>query len=178
MNLILFGFPRSGKTFLGQKLALSLHVPFVDTDHLIQEAYRKQFHEPLSCRQIAQQKGGTFFRSLEKKVVHALAPVKKSIISIGGGALLDPENRMRLANLGTLVYLISDKELIKQRILSSELPYYLDPEDPEESFEDMYAERSKLYKSIKAHQVYLERKMETEILEELKLIWERLNHGK
>lgn len=178
MNLILFGFPMSGKTHFGKKLSLNLHLPFIDTDHLIEEAYRKQYHQALSCRQIAEQKGGTFFRSLEKKVVHALTHVKESIISIGGGALLDPENLIQLSFLGTLVYLIPDKEVIKQRILSSELPYYLDPEDPEESFEDMYVERSKLFKSVKAKHVDLKEKLESQVLEELKLIWEKLNHGK
>jgi shikimate kinase len=178
VNLILFGFPASGKTHFGKQLAHTLHIPFVDTDHLIEETYRKQFHEPFSCRQIAKEKGGSFFRSLEKKVVTALSSVKESIISIGGGALLDPENISKLSNLGTLVYLIPDKEVIKQRILSSELPYYLDPEDPKESFEDMFIERSKIFESIKGKYVDLKGKMESQILEELKLLWGKLHHGK
>jgi shikimate kinase len=145
MNIILFGFPASGKSTLGRKLAEQLQFSFVDTDR-----YIEQFYPGHTVRQIVQHFGFDVFRTLETETLEALADVDKHVIAVGGGTVLDPENLKLLNNLGKCVYLTVEKEKLKKRLLSGELPLYLDEEDPAGSFEEMYAERKKVYESIPA----------------------------
>ena len=166
MNLILFGFKGCGKTYYGKRVAAKLHLPFIDTDDLIEQLYFKRYHSPLSCRQIALEKGGVFFRKLEKEVIHSLS-IEKAIIALGGGAVLDEDNVSYLKKLGKLVYLKIDKETLKKRMLSNELPSFLDPNDPEESFENMYHDRKKKYEDIGAAVIDLREKTEQAIIEAL-----------
>ncbi|MCI0382806.1 MAG: hypothetical protein L0207_07170 [Chlamydiae bacterium] len=167
MNIILFGFQYSGKTHFGRLLSQRLHLPFIDLDQKIEENYQKQFSLALSCRQIALEKGGVFFRKLEKETLFSLKKVRNSVISLGGGTVLDEENLRFILGFGKLIYLNANKEVIKKRILGGQLPAYLDPDDPEESFENLYYERKKIYEMIQAKRIDLHAKSESEILEEL-----------
>ncbi|HSX04041.1 MAG TPA: shikimate kinase [Rhabdochlamydiaceae bacterium] len=167
MNLILFGFKGCGKTHFGKLVADRLHLPFLDIDHLIEQAYFKQFHLPFSCRQIALEKGNGYFRALEKESVHSLGNIKNYIIALGGGTVLDENNVTFLKQLGKLLYLKIDKETLKKRILSHELPSYLDPDDPEESFENMYHDRKEKYEAIGAKAIDLQNKSDEEVIEEI-----------
>lgn len=167
MNIILFGFKKCGKTYFGMQLAQKLHREFIDSDHLIEELYATQYHETLSYRDIAKKHGFSFFCELEKHVVSKLVQKRNRVISLGGGVMLNPENVARLEQVGSLVYLKPSKMTLKTRILSGEIPPYLDPLHPGESFEKLYAERMPVYESIKAHQVTTEGKTEEAILQEL-----------
>lgn len=158
-SVILFGFKSCGKTHFGSLLARELRRAFVDTDQLIEQ------ENNLSCREIALQIGDAGFRTLERKVIASLKG--DAIISVGGGAILDPRNLTRLEKLGNLVYIETDKETLKRRILSGKLPSYLDPRDPEGSFEQMYIHRKVLYEQIRAHKVSTREKTEEQILSEL-----------
>jgi len=173
MKLILFGFKRCGKTHYGKLLAKELGWTFIDTDDRIEGLYEKLFYETLSCRQIALKEGEAAFRALEKEAVHSIEEEGDAIISLGGGAILDPDNYQWLIKLGTLVYLQIDKETLQKRILSSELPSYLNPDNPQDSFEKMYAERKPLYEKIEAVTINTSGKNESQILEELK----KISHG-
>lgn len=164
--MILFGFKGSGKSHFGKLLAKELSLPFIDTDELIENVYLQRFHAPLTCRQIALEKGHPFFRNLEKESIHSLEH-KRAIIAVGGGAILDSENSAFLQKLGILVYLHAKKEMIKKRMLSGILPSYIDAETPEDSFESMYQERIVKYGAIPAIKVEMEEKTEREILDTL-----------
>jgi shikimate kinase len=159
--LILFGFKRCGKTFYGKKAAEKLGWKFVDTDHLIEKQYGE------SCREISLKHGEAHFRSIEREVIRNLKPEKNVILSLGGGVILDSENRNYLHEIGTLIYLKSDKETIKERILSSPLPSFLDPNDAEGSFEKMFQEREPIYEKVEAAQINLVGKTEEEVLWEI-----------
>jgi shikimate kinase len=161
MTLILFGFKNCGKTHFGKRVAMQLNLPFIDTDELI---CKLDSREGITCRQIAKEKGESFFRTLEKEVICSLRPQESAIISVGGGALLDPQNRKHVQRLGTLVYLQAPKELLIERLLQRELPSYLDPAAPLASFEKMYQERLPIYESIEAVPIALEGKSEEEVV--------------
>ncbi|HSX12527.1 MAG TPA: shikimate kinase [Rhabdochlamydiaceae bacterium] len=166
-NLILFGFKGCGKSHIGSLLAKRLHLPFVDLDHLIEQSYFKQFHAPLSCRQIVLEKGAVFFRQLEKECVRSLKQCTHYVIALGGGTVLDPENVAFLKPLGTLFYLQLDKETLKKRMFAHELPAYIDPDDPEESFENMYYDRKEKYETIGAKTIFVQNRKPEEIIEEI-----------
>lgn len=164
-NLILFGFKGCGKSHFGKLLSKRLKLPFIDTDTLIEKFYFDKFHTPLSCKQIAQEKGAAFFRLLEKEAVKELKNITHCIIAVGGGLVLDSDNLALIEPLGTLVYLEIDKAVLKERLFSGEFPSYLDPEEPEESFENMYHERKAKYEAIGAKTLSLHNKEQEEVLE-------------
>jgi shikimate kinase len=164
MNIILFGFKKCGKTYYGLKVAQKLHMHFVDSDLILEEIYEKTYHQKLSYREIAKKHGFPFFRKMEKQVVSHLMQQKNSIISIGGGMVLDPDNVARLHQTGTMVYLKTSKATLEHRTLSHEPPAYIDPQHPLESFEALYNERLPIYEGIAAHTI------DTEGLEEKHII--------
>lgn len=177
MNLILFGFKSCGKTTLGQKLAQYLNRPFIDTDHLIERLYFKQSGQKLKLREIFKTIGNTLFRQLESNVLQQLINVNNAIIAVGGGMVLLPQNVTFLAKLGQLVYLKISKDTLKKRIFTQEQPAYLDPLDPEGSFEQMYKERLVIYEKIHAIPVDLENKTEDQIILELSALIQKLEQS-
>jgi shikimate kinase len=167
VNFILFGFKKSGKTHFGRLLAQELSREFVDTDNLIEKMFVNEYCESLCARNISLKIGEDGFRILEKRVIHSLKN-ENAIIAVGGGAVLDSENRNKLSSLGQLFYLKIDKETLKHRLLNAELPSFLDPKNLEISFEKMYAERKMIYEKIPAITIKTVGKNERDILEEIK----------
>jgi shikimate kinase len=160
-NIILFGFKGCGKTYFGKQLAEKLQMPFIDTDDLIENA------ASLSCREIYQRKGANFFRKLEKKIVFSLKETTHSIISIGGGTVLNKKNVAFLQKIGTLIYLKIDKETLKRRIFEKELPAYLEGKNPDQLFEKLHSTRKRVYESIPAYVVDTEGKQKQQTLWEI-----------
>ncbi len=174
MNIVLFGFKKSGKTYFGLRAAQKLHKHFIDSDLILEQLYAKIHQEELAYRDIVKKHGFAFFRNLEKHVVSQLMHEKNSVISLGGGVVLDPENIERLQQIGKLIYLKTPKELLKHRIFSGELPAYIDPHNPSESFDKLYEERIRIYEGIPAYELSTEHLSEEEIIDKICQIAEGL----
>lgn len=160
MNLLLFGFKASGKTHFGTLLAMKMHRPFIDTDNLILELYNKEKGKHRKMREIYIELGENGFRALETRVLHLLKNVQDSIIALGGGTVMNRENREFLLSVGALVFLKTSPEKLKERIFREELPPFFDSKDPEGSFYRMVQEREPIYRSIPA------RVVDTDVLDE------------
>lgn len=146
MNLILYGFKRVGKTTYGKKLAKKIKWPFIDTDDLMIEAYQKKGHPKLEIYQIHEElKEG--FRDLEEEVVLSLN-INRFVIAVGGGTILRPHCQAHLKKLGLLVYLKVEKEQTKRALSVGRIPSFLDQENFEESFEEMYQHREPIYAQL------------------------------
>lgn len=153
MNLILFGFPRSGKTTFGKQLAIERQLSFIDTDALLEERYARTHQEPLTCRQIAEKWGLPFFYTKEEEIISSLKDVENSVIAVGGNAVAKQTTLKLLYTLGLLIYLDIPKNLLKKRLLTPPLPAYLDGSNPEASFEEMYQKRLQIYQGIRASRI-------------------------
>jgi shikimate kinase len=167
VNLILFGFKSCGKTTIGKMIAVRMNRPFFDTDTMLEQFHYKLTGDPLHFRDIYHRIGEHAFRKLESDVIQQLKGIKNAIIALGGGLILDPKNAAFLAKLGKLVYLKVNKETLKRRILSKELPPFLNPNDPEGSFEQFYNERQEKYEAISSLSVDLEAKTPDQVVLEL-----------
>ncbi len=150
MNLILFGFKGCGKTFYGKRFAEKTHRPFVDTDDQLMNLYVQETGESLSVREIYRKYSEEGFRFLEKRAIEQLANLSNTIISLGGGAILDPENQEVLGKIGELVYLQAGIQTLRKRTFEKELPAYLQDES---AFDTMYKARLLIYESIPAHRI-------------------------
>jgi shikimate kinase len=110
MNLILIGYRCTGKTTVGRILADRLGWPLVDTDTLVQERAGR------SIKEIVAEAGWPEFRRLEKEVIADVAAGDEQVVSAGGGAVLDPDNRAAMRAGGRVVLLESPAEIIWQRM--------------------------------------------------------------
>ncbi len=134
---------------------------------MLEMIYFERTGEQTPFRQIYKTIGEEKFRALESEVVLLLQHTQHSIIALGGGLILNPKNAASLAKLGQLVYLKVNKETLKRRILKKELPSFLDPADPESSFEHYYNERRPKYEAIPALSIDLETKTQDQVVLEL-----------
>lgn len=110
MNLYLIGYRGSGKTTVGSLLAKRLNLPHLDSDDLVEQ------HSGQTIQQIFATLGEVEFRRLEAEVVRSLHRLQPSIVSLGGGAILAPENRDRLRASGRVVWLKGSSDVLHARI--------------------------------------------------------------
>src|SRR5690606_40072973 len=84
--IYLTGFMGSGKSTIGPILANTLGWDFYDLDRVIENKTGKK------VREIFEQDGESFFRSLETETLEELSELDKTIISLGGGTMANAEN--------------------------------------------------------------------------------------
>ena len=109
-QVILTGFMATGKTEVGRRLARRLGRPFVDLDGLVEARAGKSVAEIFSAE------GEGRFRELERAAVKEACGVADALIATGGGTLVDPDNRRRLAAAGPIVCLSAPPEEILRRV--------------------------------------------------------------
>lgn len=107
--IYLTGFMGSGKSTVGLELARLMKRRFLDTDALIEKNTGKKISQLFK-------KGEKYFRDLETATLVSLAGTKNTVISLGGGAVLRPENRQLIAR-GHWIYLDVPLSVILTRIL-------------------------------------------------------------
>jgi len=88
---VLVGTMGAGKTTVGRLLADRLGVPFADTDELVEAAAGK------SVQDIFVEDGEAAFRALERARVERALDEHPGVLSLGGGAVLDPATRALLS---------------------------------------------------------------------------------
>jgi shikimate kinase len=97
-RVVLIGPPGSGKTTVGRALAELLGVGLRDTDAAIEAA------EQRSIADIFFEDGEPRFRELERAEVLAALASHDGVLSVGGGAVMDPRTQAALAG-HTVVFL-------------------------------------------------------------------------
>lgn len=135
MTIVLIGPPAAGKTRVGKRLAKRLGLTFVDTDAVVVAGHG-------AIAEIFAEHGEPYFRALERAaVVEAVA--LPCIVSLGGGAVLDPDTQADLA--ATRVVLLTVRpEAIAARITNRKRPLVTDLE----SWKRLVAARTPLYESL------------------------------
>ena len=140
-NIILVGFMGTGKTTVGEHLAAQLHFPLLDMDHLIETTEKK------SIPQIFADHGEAHFRNLERALVQQLAPTHGSIISTGGGIVINPDNLSDFAQHGLVACLTATPQTILQRVRDDQNRPLL-AGDKEKQIQALLAQRQPLYDTI------------------------------
>ncbi len=111
--LFLYGPPGSGKSTLGRLVARALERPFVDLDErIVQDA-------GMAIPDIFAREGESGFRERERRALrHVLqeAAGTGAVVALGGGALLDPENRALVEAHGVVVCLEASRETLQARL--------------------------------------------------------------
>ena len=108
-NIILIGMPASGKSTVGVVLAKRLGYEFIDTDLLIQK------QEKALLREIIAEKGEDGFLVIEDQV-NADLEAEQSVIAPGGSVVYCENAMKHYKEIGTVVYLQTAYQTIKERI--------------------------------------------------------------
>ena len=140
MIFSLIGLPGSGKSTVGRQLARRLALPFVDSDHVIEQR--------LGCpiREYFEREGEAAFRDVEEAVIDELSLAQSGILATGGGAVLREANRRHLRERGLVVYLKSSPDELFRRLRHDRNRPLLQVADPLARLRDLYAIRDPLYR--------------------------------
>lgn len=143
-NIVLVGMPASGKTTIGTILEKQLHgYSLYDTDSIIEKT------NGMTVAEIFSKYSEDYFRKLEYDTIKMIACGKKKIISTGGGAFENPDNRAMLLNCGKVFYLKSDLDILYCRISEDSTRPLLQHKNPKQILQDLLQKREENYN--KAH---------------------------
>ncbi|MBR4653265.1 MAG: 3-dehydroquinate synthase [Kiritimatiellae bacterium] len=109
-NLYLYGPPGSGKTTLGKLLSERLALEFLDLDRFIQN------DAGMPVKAIFAAEGEEGFRAREKRALAEVAACDRAVVALGGGTLLDTENRALAEESGTVVCLDCPIDILRTHI--------------------------------------------------------------
>jgi len=147
MNLILCGFKSCGKTTVGKIFAQKYNYNFIDTDHLMLNTHKisEKNKKSISISELYAILGAENFRKLESEVILNLKDLTRTVISTGGGAIINKENCLHLKSLGKLVYLyISCEKLYSRLKLKNKIPVFIEKNNFD-AFEKYFYERKNIY---------------------------------
>jgi 3-dehydroquinate synthase len=145
-NLVITGFSGTGKSLVAREVARRLNWDFLDTD----EEIVKDSGKPVA--EIFRQEGEGKFRKLERKTIRKACQQRQTVIAIGGGAIVDPQNYDLLAKTGMIVCLEARPETIYERLFreaacspETEVRPLLATDNPLERIRQLKASRQPYY---------------------------------
>lgn len=136
-NIVLIGMPGTGKSTVGLLLAKTLGKGFVDSDILI------QVREGKTLQQIMDENDYLHLRQIEEQVLIDIRG-RNLVIATGGSAVYSEVAMEHLANHATIVYLDTPLSVLRQRIRDYDTRGIA--RRPDQSFEELFAERTALYR--------------------------------
>ena len=134
--VVLVGPPASGKTRIAKALAPLVRKSVIDTDKMV-----VRDHGPIP--EIFETKGESVFRQYERAaVIEALA--SDAVVSLGGGAVIDPDTRADLRTVPVAMITITE-DAVAHRLNSNKRPLLREGLD---SWRVLLAERSTWYNEV------------------------------
>jgi len=141
-NLVLVGPMGAGKTCVGRRVAERFGLRLVDADHEIERL------AGTSINTIFEVEGEAGFRARESAVLAALLAQDGIVLSTGGGAVLDPDNRRRMRERGFVVHLVVSVEQQLARLARDRSRPLLARGDREQVLRDLSTRRAPLYAEV------------------------------
>jgi len=145
MAVALVGLPGAGKSAIGRRLAQRLQLPFVDSDHVIEERIG------CSIRDFFEREGEASFRDVEQSVIAELAAAPHGVVATGGGCVLREANRLVLRSHFHVLYLRSLPEELFRRLRHDVKRPLLQVADPLGRLRELHDARDPLYRET-AHE--------------------------
>ncbi|MCA9177755.1 MAG: shikimate kinase [Planctomycetales bacterium] len=113
-NLALIGYRATGKTNVGAALARAAGAEVIDSDAVVQR------EAGCTIRELFQDQGEQHFRDLEQAAVETLCAGSRTILALGGGAVLREANRLRLRESCVCVWLRAAPPEIWRRLTADD----------------------------------------------------------
>jgi shikimate kinase len=139
-GIYLVGFMGSGKTTIGRLLADRIGWHFVDLDAHIEAGQGTRIFDIFETR------GEAEFRRIEREmlrdVVRAVERGRPTVLALGGGAIVHPDNYALVEDNGIVIWLDCPFEIVRQRVAQAQhRPLARDPA----SFAQLYETRRECY---------------------------------
>ena len=146
MAVALVGLPGAGKSAVGRRLGQRLQLPFIDTDHVVEQRVG------CSIRDYFEREGEIRFRDVEQQVIADLATSPSGVVATGGGSVLRECNRSQLRDHFHVIYLRSTPEDLFRRLRHDVKRPLLQVADPLGRLRELHSARDPLYRET-AHDV-------------------------
>lgn len=140
VNLYLVGFMGTGKSTVGRAIAHKLGFTLIDSDAAIERQEGKTIAE------IFAQQGEPAFRAMEREFIERGHPGERTVVSCGGGLVVQPGMLESLQQRGVVVCLHASLETILARTARHQHRPLLLADDPQERIRTLYAQRESIYK--------------------------------
>lgn len=138
-SVVMVGMMGAGKTAVGMELARMLGVAFLDSDAEIERAAN------CTVAEIFARDGESFFREKEAQVIARLLNGPPVVLSVGGGAYLNPATRELIAEKGVAIWLKAGLDLLWNRVRRKDTRPLLRTPDPYRTLADLMAARAPVY---------------------------------
>lgn len=137
--LVFIGLMGAGKTAIGRLVAKALDLPFFDSDHEIEEASR------MTIPELFELYGEPEFRKLECRVVGRLLHEGACVVSTGGGAFMNAETRLAIAENAVSIWLKADLDTLMARVTKKQNRPLLKTADPRGTMQKLMDARYPVY---------------------------------
>lgn len=141
-NLILIGPMGAGKTCIGRRLAERFTLDFVDVDQAIVD------DAGASIPDLFEHAGEAGFRQQERASLTRILQGRGQLVSTGGGAVLDAENRALIGARGFVVFLRVSVAAQLVRLARDRARPLLQRPDREQVLQALAAQRDPLYQAM------------------------------
>ena len=128
-----------GKSTIGKLLSKKLLMRFADIDLIIENKLK------MKIQKIFEKRGEAFFREIEEEI--SLQEIKKKnvIVSLGGGAFMNPKIKKVVLSSSKSFWLDLDLKLLERRLITSKKRPLLKDKNLKKILEKIYNERKSSY---------------------------------
>lgn len=136
LNFVLIGMAGAGKSTVGPLLAKRINYDYVDTDDLIAASHASRLQQVLDTL------GAEQFQAEEEKTLLDIN-LRNHVIATGGSAVYSRPGMEHLRQIGMVVWLDVDLELLEYRVNNPHSRGLINPDGM--SFAELYYQRLALY---------------------------------
>ena len=129
----------SGKSAIGKILANKLNYNFIDVDKMIEADAGK------TIKKIFEEDGEQYFRDLEEKKTINILELKETIVSLGGGAIINKNIRNSIKKNSYNIYLNVDVDILTKRLQFSKTRPLIHKKDLKTELINLIDKRKKFY---------------------------------
>ena len=138
-NIAIMGHMGSGKSIFGKKIANYFNLQHIDIDEEIVK------FENTTINKIFSDKGVAYFREIESKITLSILKKNNTVISLGGGSILNKKIREKLNKQSLSIFLDVDIKVLNIRLKNSQKRPLLKDRNILTTLKQLDAERRKYY---------------------------------
>ena len=138
-NIAIMGHMGSGKSVFGKKIANYFNLQHIDIDEEIVK------FENTTINNIFSDKGEAYFREIESKITLNILKKNNTVISLGGGSILNKKIREKLNKQSLSIFLDVDIKVLNIRLKNSQKRPLLKDRNILTTLKQLDAERRKYY---------------------------------